>query len=402
MTRLPFNPWRGLGGLPADVWIVFATTLTNRIGTMALPLLAVYLAEHLGYPTEVAGLAITVYGVGSLASASVAGRLSDRHGGLRVMRAALLLSGGLLLIVPLVSSVAAVFSVIFVWACAAEAIRPASLATLTGVTRADQRKAAVALNRLAINLGMSVGPAVGGLLAAISFPLLFVVDGVTSILAGGVLTALIGRRGSGAVPADRPAEASRRAVVTDRRLVAFLVATFGYYAVFLQVDAALPLFLVRDLGLPISFFGLTFVVNTILIILFEVPLNLSTTRWGHRWPLASGAALTAIGFGGLAVADSRAAVIGLVVIWTMGEMIFLPGAAAYVADLAPPAQRGAYVGAYATTFSVALITAPWLGSVVLDRFGPQLLWPTLLGIGLGASLLVLRVVQDERPARGDG
>ena len=74
------NPWRGLRGLPADVWIIFATTLVNRVGTMVLPFLALYLTQRLGYPPGLAGFALTVYGVGGLISAPVAGRLSDRVG----------------------------------------------------------------------------------------------------------------------------------------------------------------------------------------------------------------------------------------------------------------------------------------------------------------------------------
>ena len=73
-------------------------------------------------------------------------------------------------------------------------VRPASLAALTSVVRPEQRKAAVAVNRLAINLGMSVGPAVGGFLATVSFPLLFVADGASAIAAGVVLTTLMAWR----------------------------------------------------------------------------------------------------------------------------------------------------------------------------------------------------------------
>lgn len=34
------NPWRGLRGLPPELWVLFAVTLVNRIGTMVLPFLA--------------------------------------------------------------------------------------------------------------------------------------------------------------------------------------------------------------------------------------------------------------------------------------------------------------------------------------------------------------------------
>ena len=42
------NPWRGVRGLPASVWVVFATTLVNRAGTMVLPFMVLYVTRELG------------------------------------------------------------------------------------------------------------------------------------------------------------------------------------------------------------------------------------------------------------------------------------------------------------------------------------------------------------------
>jgi len=133
---------------------------------MALPFLALYLAEHLKYSAQVAGFAITAYGFGSLIVAPLAGRLADHWGGFRVMRMSLFLSGLLLFLLPLAKTAPLVFPLIVLWGMAADAIRPASLSALTRLTNPEQRKIAIALNRLAINLGMSIGPAVGGLIAA--------------------------------------------------------------------------------------------------------------------------------------------------------------------------------------------------------------------------------------------
>ena len=81
------NPYRGLRGLPADVWIIAATTLVNRAGMMALPFLVLYLTRYLGISASAAGLAISAYGVGGLVTAPVAGRLADRFGPYAVIRA---------------------------------------------------------------------------------------------------------------------------------------------------------------------------------------------------------------------------------------------------------------------------------------------------------------------------
>ena len=102
------NPYRGLRGLPTDVWIIFATTLVNRAGMMALPFLVLYLTRYLHVSASMAGLAISAYGVGGLVTAPMAGRLADRIGPFAVMRVSLALTGTILLIIPLVHTFVAV------------------------------------------------------------------------------------------------------------------------------------------------------------------------------------------------------------------------------------------------------------------------------------------------------
>jgi len=385
-----------LRGLPGDVWIIFATTLVNRVGTMVLPFLVLYLAQGLGYSARRAGFAISVYGVGGLVGAPIGGRLSDRLGPLRVMQFSLVLSGAILFVVPLVRSLPVVFSLILLWAIMTEAVRPASLAAITSATPGAQRKAAIALDRLAINLGMSVGPAVGGFLATVSFTLLFIVDGVTSIASALLLTVLLSKRPL-PIEVERVAGAIPGKVVRrNRQMLIFLLAMFLIGIVFFQMDAALPLYLVRELGFRPSFFGLLFVVNTVLIIFLEVPLNLATSRWPHRHVLVLGALLLASGFGALAFATAAHTIVLTVVVWTFGEMILLPASAAYVADLAPTDRRGDYIGAYYVAFGLALATGPWMGTLFMERFGALRLWVAVFGAGVSSACL-MAIVADRKP-----
>ena len=395
------NPWRGVGGLPASVWFVFATTLVNRAGAMVVPFMVLYVTRHLGVRPALAGMALTVYGIGGLLGAPIAGRLCDRIGPFAVLRGSLLLSGLILLTFPLTTRFGVFLTITFVWSLVAESVRPASLAALTSVVRPEQRKAAVAVNRLAINLGMSVGPAVGGFLATVSFPLLFVADGVTAIAAALVLTALMTWRPlaslgtDGRSRTDSHEERKQGSVLRDPRAVIFLTGVFLMAVVFYQHEGAMPLFLVRDLHYRESFYGILFAVNTVLIVLLEVPLNLAMQRWSHRWTLVLGATLFAVGFGSMAVLHSVPGLLLAAVIWTFGEMIAMPASGAYAADIAPPGRAGAYAGAYASTFSLAILVGPWAGTIALEAVGGFALWSAMLVVGLiGAG--VLSLLRDPR------
>jgi len=363
---------------------------------MVLPFLVLYVTRSLGYPAAEGGFAIAVYGIGAIITAPIAGRLCDHLGAVRVMRASLLISGCILFAFPFASSYPALLAVTFVWAVTNEAFRPANLAAIATVVEPGQRKAAFALIRLAINLGISVGPAVGGFLAPLSFHALFYIDGATSIL-GGVVLVLYGssieRRGERVQPGDATGHDERAlrpaTIFADRRLFYFLAAMIPVQIVFFQFSSSLPLFLVQDLALKESAFGILLTLNTILIIFLEVALNAATAHWPHRWALAAGSLLYAAGYGAFALSTGFASAAACVVVWTFGEMILLPSSAAYIAEISPDAKRGVYMGLYTMSFSVSFALGPWLGTMVFDAFGSRAVWLGAFVLGsIGAALML--------------
>src|SRR5260221_14686887 len=88
--------WRALRGLPREVWVLFAATLVNRMGTMALPFLVLYLTRSLAFTPAGAGAVVALYGACAIASSPFGGRLPDRVGPLAVLRGPLFATGTLL------------------------------------------------------------------------------------------------------------------------------------------------------------------------------------------------------------------------------------------------------------------------------------------------------------------
>ena len=391
--------------------MLFFATLVNRAGTMALPFLVLYLTR-LGYPASRAGLMLTVYGVSALLVAPLAGRLADRFGSLVVMEASLVSSGLVLFAFPFARG-AWVPVAVALLAVTTESFRPANLSSISELVEPARRKAAFALHRLAVNVGMSIGPALGGLLATVSFPTLFRVDGATSVAAAALL-ALFFRRLSGrdkatANETNATAEAGATGSVDDQpgagesflrrqfgafadpRLAYFLIALLPLLLILFQNESVMALFLVRDLGMTEAGYGLMFTINTVLIILLEVPLNSATGHWSHRRALAAGAFLFAVGFGSYGLATSAWGVAACVVVWSFGEMIMLPASSAYVADIAPDRKRGEYMGLYTMSFSLAFAVGPWIGTSVYERHGARVVWAGALMCGLLSTALLARV-----------
>jgi predicted MFS family arabinose efflux permease len=397
-TRWPFsfgdsrlNPWRGLGGLPREVWLLFATNLINRAGMMVLPFLVLYLTRELGFSAARAGSMLAVYGASAIVFGPIGGRLSDRMGALPVMRVSLVASGCVLLLFPLAKSFIAVAAMTVLWAGCGEMFRPASLAAITHVVAPEQRKQAFALNRLAINLGMSIGPALGGFLATVSFHAMFAVDAVTTLLAGAVLALTPWRAFSGVNSEARSSNGESVApttIIQDSAFLIFLCGVFLVGIVFFQHESALPLYLVQYLHLSPAFYGMLFTINTLLIVALEVPINTATAHWPNTRSLIIGCLLFAVGFGALGVIASPSGVIATVVVWTFGEMLLFPALSAHMAEIAPENRRGAYMGAYSMSLSIALTVGPWMGTQLLASLGPVTVWSVMFALGALAALLM--------------
>jgi MFS family permease len=389
------NPYSGLKNIPKNIWILSATTLINRSGTMVLPFIALYANQILNVSKGDSGLVLAAYGIGAFISAPFSGKLSDKIGTLRMMKISLFSTGSFLFLYSFVTDFTWFLVLTFIWAILSEAFRPASMAFTSDEISSDRRKTAFALHRLAINLGMSIGPVIGGILSTINFHLLFYINGLTALAAGTFLIlspfeehATVQKEAEVIVPVVPHQKVS---VFSDRRLIYFLLALIPVEIVFFQHVGALPLFIVSDLGYSNAVFGILTAVNTVLIIFIEVPLNDSMRNWDDRKALALGALLSGVGFGLMAFTNTIPPIIFLIVIWTFGEMIFFPSSGEYVAKIAPEKQRGEYMGYFQMSFSFAFMVGPWLGTTVLDLYGPFNLWIGCLVFGLISTVMMLRL-----------
>ena len=344
---------------------------------------------------------LALYGASAIVFGPIGGRLSDRIGALPVMRVSLILSGLVLLFFPMAKSFTAVAAMTVLWAGCSEMFRPANLAAITHVVPPEQRRQAFALNRLAINLGMSIGPALGGFLATVSFRAMFAVDAVTTLLAGVVLALTPWRAFSGVnseAEGRHDAPIGPATILHDRLFLIFLSGVFLVGVVFYQHESALPLYLVQYLSLSPAFYGMLFTINTLLIVALEVPLNTATAHWSNTRSLIIGSMLFAIGFGALGVIASPAGVIATVVVWTFGEMMLFPAMAAHMSEIAPENRRGAYMGAYTMSLSIALTIGPWMGTQLLAMFGPVIVWSVMFVLGaLSAVLMAYAAPRAQAP-----
>jgi predicted MFS family arabinose efflux permease len=388
------NPYKGLKNIPRSVWLLSLATLINRSGTMVLPFLAIYMNRKIGVTPTAAGMVLMVYGLGALLTSPFVGRLADKVGSLTVMRLSLIFTGLMIVLYSFITDYNLIIVVTFVWAVISEAFRPANLSLISFETSADQRKTAFALNRLAINLGMSIGPVIGGFLTQIDYSLLFYVNGASSILSGTFLSFVKIESQSQENRSERAElreslspDKSKFSILSDRRFLFFMLALIPVNLVFFQFLGGLPLYIVNELRYTEATFGILMSINTIMIVLIEVPLNNAMANWDDRKSMVLGSLLAALGFGMMAISSALVWLVFTIVIWTFGEMIFFPSSASYSTVISPEEKRGEYMGYYQMVFSFAFMFGPWLGAVILDKLSSMILWGGAFVLALISTIM---------------
>jgi MFS family permease len=383
-------------GLPGRAWILFTVNLVNSSGSMVLFFLSLYLTRNLGLSPTRAGAALSLYGFGSLAGAYLGGWLADGIGSIRVQKISLGLCGVLLIALGQARVVWAIYPLIFFFALAAGALYPANATTMSRVCPADLQVKGFALNRLANNLGVTIGPAVGGLLALRDYRLLFWADGLTSLLAAGVLVLLwkqseVGGPGRGA---EAGASETGRSPWRDGPFMLLMLIFLVWSIVFVQVLVTFPLYIRNVYGLAENRIGQLLAVNTILIVVLEMILMEKIKKQPLTRMINLSFLLLGAGLGLMPLGRGFAFAAMTVAVWTFGEMLSMPLVSALIAGRADDATRGRYMGVFSLGFSLAFIIAPAAGMAVYGRFGGEVLWYGCAGV----SLLLAGAFSLLRPA----
>lgn len=394
--------------LPRTVYVICLGTFINRAGTFLVPFLTLYLTSSLGLGSAFATQAMGLYGLGGILASLTGGQLADRVGRRTVMLASLLGGASILLFFGRLSSPPAILAAVLAFSFLGEMYRPASMAMLADLTTPEQRPSAFSLVYLTVNLGMTVSPIAGGLIAQHSFHWLFLGNAMTATTYAAILFLAVRETlpARGAAAAGAPAAAPHlpfgqvaRRVLGHGVFLLFCLATLLVGITYMQSHTTLPLYM-KGLGLGPREYGLVTAVNAAMVVCLQLPFTALTARLPREAMLVVSSLFMAAGFGLTGLATTPLLLAGTVVLWTIGELLQAPYLSSVVADLAPADLRGTYMGMMTLSFSGALMVGAPLGGAVLERFGSGALWTGTLGIGVLGAALYAAIGSAVRRARG--
>ncbi|EQD53748.1 Major facilitator superfamily MFS-1 [mine drainage metagenome] len=268
---------------------------------------------------------------------------------------------------------------------------PAQSAMIADVTRALDLPMAYSIQRVFVNAGFAISPALGGLIAdSLGLSYLFLFGGIATLGEGLVLLLFLRET----LPGGRGSTAERHwaqfsAPFRDRTFLLMLSVLAGGVVVANQFGTPLTLYLVDVRQLPLSEFGYIYAINGALVVLMQIPISRWIERTRHYlvW-LAGGTLLYGIGFVLFGLGAAFPIFAAAMIILTLGENSTSPIQQTVVSNFAGPQRRGSYFGTYNATANAARAVGPVLGTLLL-ALGSTVWWASIFASALFVALLVL-------------
>ena len=368
-------------GLPHMIWFLSLVNLINRCGAMVISFITLYLTQYLHFTIAQAGYVMVFFGAGAMVGAYLGGRLTDRSGYRPVMFWSLIINGLVLILMMQVSGFWPMCIAVFVLSVSSEIFRPANSVAISQNSLPETRTRAISLYRMSANMGWTVAPALGGLLATLGWGWLFWVDGLTCI--GAAL--MLRRLPAGKVPAEEKrteqTEDEARAPVRvspfqDKSFMWFIILTMLNAIVFMQILWTVPVFFKEGYHWTEAQIGLIMALNGLIVFVVEMPLIYRIE--GRQLPVVYirlGLVMYVLAYlSFIAPAVAVAAAVAYMIFISFGEIFVMPFSSNYVMGRSPQGQLGQYMGIYTMAYSCSNMLAPLLGTQIIAAWGYSALW----------------------------
>lgn len=377
---------------PRVFWILVVITFVDRIGgALIFPFFALYLTSKFGVGMTDVGVLFATFSLSSFAGSAIGGALTDRFGRKGIIIFGLIASSMSSVAMGLTGSFQMFFVLALFVGILADVAGPAHQAMVADILPEEKRADGYGILRVAFNLSVTIGPAIGGLLAAKSYLLLFITDAAVSLLTVVLISLFIPETKPQAHPGEaQPTVASSFAgygkVLRDSAFMLFLGAVMLQVLTYMNMNTTLGVFLRNEHGTSEWHYGMLLSLNAAMVVLMQFPITRRITKYPPMLMMAFGTVLYAIGFAMYGFVSVYFMFVLAMVIITVGEMIVSPVSQALVASFAPEDMRGRYMAVSGFSWGIPFAVGPYLAGLIIDGPNPNYLWYVAGFIGLLSTI----------------
>lgn len=388
MFKLILNTYKtSFSGLSRQTWLLSIVMMFNRCGSMAVPFMGLYVTQSLHRSEMDAGLIITLFGVGSILGSATGGKLTDMIGFRPVQILSSIIGGLLFILFSTITHFSTLCILAVVISFFSEAFRPANFTAVAHYATEGTITRSYSLNRLAVNIGWSVGISLAGIIASFNYKLLFIVEGAVSIIVGILILSFLPQV-KGFI--KKAKENALNMVIMkpwkDVFYVKFILLTTVFITCAFLMFRVVPVFFKEQWHIDEFAIGIIIGINGAVIALFEmIMINKIEARRPPMFFIIIGAVFFAVSYMMLSAPISFhifAAVV-VIIIFTGGEMFSLPFINTIVISRSNAHNRGLYAAGYTLSWSCAQVIGPLFGFYIAENLGYNWLW-----FGLACVLLL--------------
>lgn len=390
-----FNSFRGLS---KEVWWLALITLINRAGTMVIPFLSLYLTQSKGFSLTQVAWIMSAFGVGSVCGSWLGGYLTDKYGSYKTMIFSLFSSGLFYIVLQYMDTFWSILLAVFVALLLADIFRPAMFVALKAYSKVENQIRSLTLIRLALNLGFSLGPVVGGILIyQLGYGSLFWVDGLSCILAVFLLVYILNPKRTIEVKTER-VTLQNASPYRDKMYLFFCVGLVLYGFVFMQYFSTVPLYYRDVFGLNEQMIGLLLGFNGLLVFLAEMPLihQLERKKNKEMIYLIWGMLLLLMSYLVLLYFPSFFILWVGIVLMSFAEMLVFPFSNAFAMERAKRGKMGQYMALYSISFSVAHIFGHSTGLRLIARYKFDFTWWVMIVFSILAIVIFALIGRNRK------
>ncbi len=370
--------------------------LINRSGSMVLMFMSLYLTKDLHFSMSQASVVLTGYGVGSICGSYLGGWLTDKFHYKDVMMTSLIVSGVILFGLQFTSSLYTMTVIVFLYTLVADTFRPPNSIAVTKYANPVDLTRSFSLMRLAINLGFTIGPAMGGIVAAwVGYKYLFMIDSCTSFFAAFILWRTIPRLVDHKAQKNLQLKSETISAYKDKTFLAFILLVVIFATMFFQLFTSVTVYLSKIGHYNEDYIGYILAINGLLIVLLEMPIVMKLEHYQHKnYLLAMGCFMLGISY---AILYLGHAAIGFTVIYTimitLAEVATMPFMMSITMQRAPKNRQGQYAALYSMAYGIATILAPLVGLNIAEFYNFDTMFFVVISLSAlaGFGFYVLRI-----------
>lgn len=384
-------------GLSSQTWLLSFIMLVNRSGTMVLPFMTLYLTgKTMNHSLSEAGTVMALFGLGSVIGAYFGGKFSDKFGFFKIQLITLFFGGILFIVLGQIKSYPLICFFTFFLSLVNEAFRPANSSAVAFYSNKENRTRSYSLNRLAINLGWSVGASIGGIIASYNYELLFWVDGITNMVAAVLLLLFLKPRAIAEKPEEKKEEVPQNmSAYKDKGYLWFIFLTTLFGLCFFQMFTTLPKYFRDNLFLSENYIGFIMAMNGIIIVLFEMVLVYVLEQKNKNiFFISLGVFITAVSYFSLLLpGNAKLITLLMMLLITFGEISSMPFMNSFWISRSNEKNRGQYAALYTIAWGIGQTAGPFLCSLLVDHTSFHVLFAVLGFILVFSALAFSRLKQ---------